>query len=222
VIEVFDMLTMEQVFEFAVNTMPPTEFAEACTAVCKMFHDAYFAWESNGSAGGAFTKRMKELKYTNVYYRTQHTKRGRKKTKELAWLTSENTKGMMFGEFLRSVRSSEVKVHSDLLVKECGQYIYLNGKIEHILAANTDDESSKGKAHGDRVIAACVGIQAVRDRPLASKALQEEIAKKVPQDSIAGRTREFEEAEKRRESGEAWDDRTVWDLAHGRERYGYS
>jgi hypothetical protein len=133
-------------------------------AVCKMFHDAYFAWESNGSAGGAFTKRMKELKYTNVYYRTQHTKRGRKKTKELAWLTSENTKGMMFGEFLRSVRSSEVKVHSDLLVKECGQYIYLNGKIEHILAANTDDESSKGKAHGDRVIAACVGIQAVRDQ----------------------------------------------------------
>jgi hypothetical protein len=156
--------------------------------------------------GGGFTIRVKKFGYQNIYYRDILFRRGKKKRRELGWNTDEKTKGAMFGEFSRAVRTSELKLHSDMLVKECGQYVMLGGKIEHAQSRATRDDSSKGRSHGDRVIAACVCLQGVRDRPLMRKNMDDlEYGKNPPQGTLAYRMLERERAES--SGDDVWDDR---------------
>jgi hypothetical protein len=68
-------------------------------------------------------------------------------------------------------------------------------------------------AHGDRVIAACVALQALRDPSRHTYADPEDgKAKEYPLGSMGTRFKEYEEREKR--AADEWDDRTNWDLAY--------
>lgn len=211
---VVDFTTMEQVAEFVSNSLPPSDFADYSMALAKWFFDAYLIWEHNGP-GAVFTKRVQTMQYANAYRRKQQFKNSVKRTSDLGWWTTGETKEAMFGEFLRTVRSSELTLRSKMLVDECGQYVRLGsqGEICHVLSGTTDDDSSRGKAHGDRVIACCVALQAVRDRPLASQSLVNESLDNPPMGTLAWREKFHREALADEDS--VWDDRTCDDMAAG-------
>lgn len=211
VVEVMNLITGEQVLEYATNVIAPHPFADLCVAIAKWFHHAYLSWEANGPGAG-FTNRVKELQYGNVYYRRDMQARGYKKTKKLGWWTDNGTKEMMFGEMLRQVKSGEFIPRSDLLIKECAQYVRKGELIEHVSVANADD-SAKGKAHGDRVMAMCVGLQGARDRPLAAAGKDTAYVPGEPLPySMAARQNEYDRSLKSR--NDEWDDRSNSDLAH--------
>ena len=199
---VFDLMNMQQVAEYTVNTEEPTAFADSCIAICKYFYDAYLIWEMN--FGGGFTIRVKKFGYPHVYYRDILFKRGRKKRQEMGWYTDERSKGAMFGDLSRAVRMGELKLRSDALVKECGQYVMLAGKIEHAQSGKTADDSSRGRSHGDRVIAACVALQGIKDRPVARN-VDEDYLQNPPANTMAARQAEYEKA--LQTGSEDWDDR---------------
>jgi hypothetical protein len=210
VAEVIDLVTMEQVAEFASNSTPVADFADFCIALAKWFHDAYLIWEVNGPGSG-FTPRVKSRGYANYFLRPQSMKRGRKKTKDIGWWTDDRTKELMFSELARTVTRGELRLRSEPLVQECGQYVRIAGKIEHVKAATTKDDSSKGKAHGDRVIALAVALQGARDRPLFGMTLAGErqyTPDNPPPNTPAARIKEAMDAEKR---DGVWDDRTTAD-----------
>jgi hypothetical protein len=210
VIEVVDLVTMEQVFEYATNHEPPKDFADIAIAVAKFFYDAYLSWEANGPGGG-FTQQVKTRQYGNIYYRKSLHKTGNVKTKEMGWWTDARTKEMMFGYLGSQVRSQEFSIRSDLLSKECGQYVYVNGQIDHVLNAGADD-SAKGKAHGDRVIAMGVALMAAKDRPLASAGLTKELTKgEPPPGTMAARQKEYEASLE--DDEEEWNDSQTSDFA---------
>lgn len=210
-IEVVDLVTMEQVLEFASNSMAVPDFADLTVALCKWLYDAYLIWEINGPGAG-FTHRIKASGYNNVYLRTLEKRKGRKKSKELGWWTSADTKEKMFSELLRSVKGGELKLHSDTLVKECGQYVRINGKIEHILATTTKDDSSRGQAHGDRAIAMAVCLQGVRDRPLMVRSEEKsdtmsDYYGEPPANTLAARQRVYEQSQETdRDGWSEWDE----------------
>jgi hypothetical protein len=213
VASVIDQTTNEQVLEFASNTMPPTDFADFCIALAIWLHNAYLAWEANGP-GEAFTSQIKKRKYGNLYHRTILGKRGRNRTKELGWYTNTKSKERLFHDIDNYVRCSGLKVRSEALSKEFAQYVMIGGEIKHVLAASTDDQSSMGRAHGDRVIAFGVAVQALRDRPVTDSLSAKVGPQNPPPNSIAARNLEELEAKRRSESG--WDDRDNADLAAGR------
>lgn len=211
VVEVMNLITGEQVLEYATNVIAPHPFADLCVAIAKWFHQAYLSWEANGPGAG-FSNRVKVLQYGNVYYRRDMLARGYAKTKKLGWWTDDGTKEMMFGELLRQVKSGDFIPRSDLLIKECAQYVRKDGKIEHVSVANADD-SAKGKAHGDRVMAMCVGLQGARDRPLAAAGKDTAYVPGEPLPySMAARQNEYDRSLKSR--NDEWDDRSNSDLAH--------
>ena len=74
----------------------------------------------------------------------------------------------MFGDLKFAVRNRELSVQSEATVRECTQYVRLEGKIVHATSRRTADDSSKGSAHGDRVIALCIAYQAAKDRPVTT------------------------------------------------------
>jgi hypothetical protein len=208
VIEVFDARAMEQVFEWATNSTIAADVADTAVVLCKWFYNAYLIWEQNGP-GVQFGNRVKALEYDNVYYRDVLWRRTRKKTKAMGWWTDENSKGRMFGELVRTLKSCELKLHSAMLLHECGQYIVVNGRIVHVLSASKEDESSRGQAHGDRAIATAVALMGIRDRPL-SKTMTPEAAQgysleNPPPYTFAWRQREYEKLVSK--ANEIWDDR---------------
>lgn len=161
-----DLVTGEQVLEFAINTMSPADFADLCIATAKWMHDAYLSWEANGP-GRAFTRRVMERGYGDIYYRTQLWEgSGTRKERKPGWWTDEDTKTAMLSELSVQVKSGKFVVRSKRLMEECGQYIVQNGKIVHLQSSQTTDDAAKGKAHGDRVIGAGVAVMAGRERPV--------------------------------------------------------
>jgi hypothetical protein len=212
VVSVFDMRTNEQVMEFATNTMDPSDFADVCIAFAKWFHTGYLIWEINGP-GNAFTTRVKERGYTNIYFRSIYSRRSKKKTQEIGWHTGDLTKEKMFSEFQAAVKSGDAVVRSEALSKECSQYIRVNGVIVHSAAQTTKDDSSKGKAHGDRCIAACVCLQGMKDRPVikeSSSDKKKNDRNDPPFNTMAARQKQYEDS---RKSDDGWDARSMWDLS---------
>lgn len=216
VIQVIDQVSMEQVLEISSNVIPPDDFADLAIAIAKWFYDAHLAWEANGP-GAAFTNRVLKRRYSNVYCRTSLSKRGKVRTKELGFWTDERSKEVMFADMRRMIQGKELIIHSDLLLREFGQYVRINGKIEHVLNANAPDDA-KGKAHGDRVIALGVALQAIKDRPLGSRDLEDALHEAQPRDCMASRNQAYEDLLAK--ESDVWDDRSTSDLTRIRSHAG--
>lgn len=206
---VINQMTMEQVAEYACNTISPEDLADLAVSICKWFNNAYLAIESNGP-GAACIRRVISTGYGNLYHRPVLWKKGRKKTKEVGWWTDQRTKEAAFSELSRSVRSRDFVIRSSVLLKECGQYVRVNGKIEHALAINTEDDSSKGMSHGDRVIACAVALQGSLDRPIDQTEV-EKYSGEPPVNTMASRQKDYENSLQEKEL-DVWDGRTMCDM----------
>jgi hypothetical protein len=203
--------TREQVLEYATNIVEPSDFADECIAICKWFHDAYFAWEHMGP-GTSLTKAVLERGYGNIYRRTVEWRKGKKKTKAVGFVQSAQSREALFGDASYAIRHGGWQIRSKSLQGELPQYVRGDGgKIEHQQQKTTDDQSSQGLAHGDRVIAFGVAIQATKDRPTASTALENKLAQSPKYGTLAWRMKEDRESKKK----EVWDKRTTSQLVSG-------
>lgn len=204
-----DTRTGEQVLEFAANTIAPADFADLSIAICKWLYGAFLAWEHNGP-GSAFTKRVIERDYQNVYYRTSQSTRKRDRGMKIGWWTSAETKEVMFETIRVGINTGALVVRSKLLLKELGQYIRKDQKIFNALTVNAADDS-KGATHGDRVIGLGVGAIAAKERPRQILANGEAIRRgEVPeQGTFAYREWEYEESQRKQKGNDGWDLRTL-------------
>ena len=187
---VVNSVTKTQVAEFATNTMRPEDFADYVVSLCKFFHKAYLIWEHNGSPGGAFTKRVLDQQYPNIYYREVEHKSFKKKTKNPGWWSTERNKLGVLSTLAKAVKTDEFVIRSAELLEECRQYVYKDGRVVHSRSVRTLDDSSKGQAHGDRVIAAALAWHAVKDRPSAPR---HEYRQDIPVGSMAWRFKDRED-----------------------------
>ena len=219
-VQIIDLVTMEQVLEYATSTVRPEKFADIVMAMGKWFHNAFLSWEVQGP-GGVFGKRILERGYSNVYLRTvdelSTTKRTRKTQKVGFSSQNQEIRSGMFEGLLMAVMDDALQIRSSSLVAETGHYIYdgIDGKIVHSPSQRSDDGADKGKSHGDRVVAMGVALVAANDsmsnRPTEVKG---EITEVERPDTWAARDR-YHEALKR-ENMDDWDTRDNWELAGGR------
>lgn len=208
-----DVRTGEQVLEYAINSEHPHQFTDKCLAICKWFHNAYFAWEHQGP-GYFTTARVKTSGYPNVYLRKEFSRRNRKRSGSLGWWMTPESKEKLFMDAAPSIRNGELVIRSRSLHHEMGQYVRMAGKIINVNVQNAPDDSA-GAAHGDRVIAFLIAYQAMLDRPLEKTkptiaGLEEG---EPPPGTIAHR---LWERSRERKKKDLWDRRTLHDLAMGR------
>jgi hypothetical protein len=160
VIHVIDLITKEQVLEYATRIVKPMDFADKAIAISKWFFNAYLAWEHMGP-GAAFTTQIIERGYAHCYERTTMDKATKKRTKKLGFDNRGAQRESLFGDLERFVRMDELIVRSRSLLDEFPQYIREGKDIKHVSTKSGDP------THGDRVIAIGVGVQAMKDRPIA-------------------------------------------------------
>jgi hypothetical protein len=157
VLTIIDLVTREQVGEYASKNIGRGAFADFAIGVCKWFYGAYLAWE-HGGPGTGFTKRVIKRGYTHCYKRPVNWKSTKnKKTEELGWVAGPETKPAALDELKMVVISSDLIVRSIPLRQEAEQYVQKGDSEQHVAA--------KDKTHADRVIAMAVAVQAMKDKP---------------------------------------------------------
>ena len=192
VMVVVDVITGQQVAEFATNTLRPEAFADLVIAGCKWFNKAYLIFEVNGPPGSAFMRQVLERNYPNIYYRSVENKSYKKKTQNPGWYSTEKNKLSVLSQMSAAVQSGEFVIRSKALLNECREYIYQNGKVVHSKSIKTQDDSSKGTAHGDRVIAAALAWHATKDRPVRPVE-KKEFEEEIPYGSMAWRLKHHQD-----------------------------
>lgn len=187
VCSIIDLNTMEQVGEWATNTVEPIPFADGCIALAKIFNNAYMIWEHNGP-GNSFGRRVLERRYGNIHYRTDDFQRVKSfgGVKKVGWVSGAGKKATLMDQFRRAVIVGELTVRSADVAKECNEYIIepATGKVRHLLAGRSDDDPDQGEAHGDRVIAIALALEGAKERPVAA-------AKKITPDQVVVDERSF-------------------------------
>jgi hypothetical protein len=184
-LQILDILTGRQVARFKSNKVNPKEFAQFAVGLCKWFHGAKLAWEDNGPLGAGFRKEVVRIGYPKLYYRNVEGLIYSKRTKKPGWVMPSDGPGELLGEVQRSMRPrvvSDIKGKVEVLppeliiqdgatLDEFLQYVWKEGKVVHDGSLATENESGKGKAHGDMAVALGVawenmrGVQVEVDEP---------------------------------------------------------
>jgi hypothetical protein len=154
VLSIADIQTGEKVGEFATANMGTHEFADVAVAACKWFWNAHFCWEMNGP-GVPFGKRVvDDLKWTNVYYRTNEQSVSKKQSDTPGWYSTRDNKEMVLTRYATALSAGKFKNRSVEAVRELQNYAYgTTGRPENTRVKAATDMSSAGESHGDRVIA---------------------------------------------------------------------
>ena len=190
-IQIFDKTEMRQVGEYITGTVPPSGFADMAISLAYWFNKAYLIWETNGP-GTAFTQQVLDRHYPNIFFMDVNNLGFKKKSKAPGWTSGAKSRNNAFESFREEVVNKKLTLSSAKLVEECFQYEFRKNKLVHIAALNTDDQSSRGEAHGDRVIAAIVGLVACLDRPATDP---ERDLTNPPRDTMAYRMKMYNDRE---------------------------
>ena len=168
VIEVFDTNTRTQVAEFADNTIPPERMAELAVAVCYWFGNGeatpYLIWEKNGP-GIRFTNEILRIGYPNIFYQKggEEMRHWSKKTDKPGYHTSDTQ--LTLTPLISSLCACDATFYSLALLEECAHYLFNDaGKVENPRSRTSRDGGSRGLSHGDRAIAAALGVRAMNER----------------------------------------------------------
>lgn len=207
---VFDALTCEQVAEWASHRVPPSDFAELAIALCRWLASdpqqlPFLVWEKNGPTGTAFTIRVVELAYPNVYRSTtgEEAKSYVKKSDRPGYMNMKMEYALT--PLLNALSTGAVTMRSEACVREMGEYVYQNGKWVHAGGVASVDASSRGTSHGDRVVAAAMAVHGLKDRGALQymrhdKPLLTQQAEVVTPLSMAGRFAAWQEQRRDRDA----------------------
>lgn len=196
VASVVDRVTGEKVAQFHTNQLSPPEFTTYVLALCHWFNDAFLIWEENGP-GGEFTKQVRDLKYSHVFYReTDELWVTRKKTAKPGWYSSKESKRVLLSDYAKALISGAFVNRCEAALKECGEYVHQpNGTIEHSRAKSTIDPTASGENHGDMVIADALANRGRTDMPSLAK----EVEQTAPPGSYLERRLEAQKARNRKD-----------------------
>ncbi len=149
--------TGEKVMEYANANLDPVAIAPLVVAMCWLFKDqngdgAFVAWEMQGP-GINFGKKVIELGYRNVYYRTAEHALSQKVSDMPGWVPTPNNKRVVLEDYRAALSSRRFVNRSWQALDECLSFEYgPQGKVQHGNEDSSDPTAAR-ENHGDRVIA---------------------------------------------------------------------
>jgi hypothetical protein len=200
---VIDRMTGEQVCEWVSNSTNQTKFAYVLAALGRWFHDALIIPEANFAAP-LMKVLVETIGYENVFIREVEIVGIHKKTNKPGfWMLNDDVKLALFEAMQAAMATGAFTPRSSAFLEECPEYEWDNGKIIHVGSKNSQDEGSKGKAHGDRVIGGALAWHACDNEPIIG---EEAEAAALPLGCMAARLKEYDERQERENSDDLWED----------------
>ncbi len=149
---IVDLDLKSKIGELATAWMDPREFAVCGVAMARWFNNAKMIWGKQGS-GIAFSKRVYELGYRNVFSRSPDPWND-KWNSTPGVSEDQDSKLGMHTLYRSALYSGQFENPSEPAIVECLQYQYNeNGYVEHSTEGDPEDTSDAKKNHGDLVVA---------------------------------------------------------------------
>lgn len=152
----------EQVCEYTVRGMHAQRFARVACGLAKWLRNACLSWETTGPTGTNFGREVTEVVYyPNLFMRDVDALGDRAKSKKPGWSNNKaEDKANLFEALCIAMDDGEYIPRSEDLVRECGEYEWVNGKIVH---RPSKDGGMEERAHADRAVAAGVAYLILSD-----------------------------------------------------------
>lgn len=157
VLSVWNANTGEQVAEYANPTTKPDVLAGIAIEIGRFYNKAVIVPEIN-SSGLVFASKIKG-KYGNLYMRETFDRRTKETKKQIGWRTTAVTKPLMVADFEEAVRDSSVTINSSELIKEMKTFVRTDESLKSGYGAD-------GSNHDDRVMAAMLAFQGMKNTPM--------------------------------------------------------
>lgn len=167
VIMVFNAHTGEQAAEFVSNHIPPDKLADYVVEIGNYYNKAYVVLEINNH-GRSVADAMK-MRYNNMYRRQQFDKVTNSITEVIGWKTSQVTKPKLVDNLEQAVREESIKIRSYALMQELKTFVQTD-------VPGKQGFGAEGSAKDDRVIAAGLALQGIKNLP--SQKLPKSVAEK--------------------------------------------
>lgn len=165
---IFDAALGEKVGQYSNRNLDPKQFALVCVALCWLFKDAdgdgaFFTWETVGP-GAVLGKRVIELGYRNVYYRTNEYKLYDTISDTPGWNPVGRAKEILLSDYRQALKERKflnraVEALDDTLAFKYSR----NGSVVHGAAEGTEDPSGTGMNHGDLTIGDALAWKGAKD-----------------------------------------------------------
>jgi hypothetical protein len=182
-ISVVDGRTGERVGEYVTPYLRPEQLAGRAVAMCRLFgseegEGAAFAWEMQGP-GVVFGKRVIELGYRNVYYRTNEHSLKKTVSDTPGWYPTPDNRRTVLEEYRAALASRAFVNRSTEALEECLRFVHRRtGVVEHAEQEGGRDPSGARANHGDRVIADALAWKMARGEGRVAK--KEETPQETP------------------------------------------
>lgn len=136
--------------------LDPDLLGKDMVKLAKYFNDAILAVEINNH-GHATAAAIKNVGYGNVYVREVKEERSDQYTKKIGWQTNTKTKTKMLDEFVALYRDNLIEIRDVNLLKEMMELI-------------VEPDGNVLLGGKDRVVAACISCQAIKQAGSTYKA----------------------------------------------------
>lgn len=162
VITVVDLETGRKVALWKHHEIIPTRFAEIAVGVSKFFNNARLIWDASGAVGRSFTKRVKEIRYANLYYRKDEINDRKRISPEPGYYLNPKDRTVLLRSYRDKLADRKFINVSESGVDECLQFIVETGGVwVHSASLSTQDPNGAREAHGDEVIADALAAELV-------------------------------------------------------------
>ena len=149
-ISIFDRVSRQKVGAWVHSKTRPDVLADIAVVLCRMFNNAYLAWEANGP-GRSFGDRVLEIGYSEIYYRRNEEDVSKRMTRFPGWWSGEKTKQSLFGLYRRALTTGQFINRDADAINECREIVYTSaGTIAHAREGVSVDPSGAKDNHGDR------------------------------------------------------------------------
>lgn len=198
---IVDCRTGEKVAEYANPFIRPEPAGSKAVALCWLFKDengdgARFAWEMQGP-GLIFGRRVLEVGYRNIYWKTQEHSLNKKESDQPGWYPGPDNKRDLLEQYRTALQTREFLNRSFEALEECLYFVHTSkGTIEHAQEESGDDPSGARGNHGDRVVADALAWKMAK--PML-KLKEKEASKEPPLLSLAWRRAMAERKEREEE-----------------------
>jgi hypothetical protein len=203
-LEIIDSRRREQVGEIISNRIRPHAFALLAMAVARWLNqnrsdqNTIITFENNGGPGSDFDKTLKQLGYANIY----RDRNSKGKNRQNGYRKPDDGSEIFLN--LEGVGlDKQVRIRSDMVLRELDQYEYRNGRIIHVTSSDGDDESAKGKPHGDCAIAFAIGAMLLSVGVIAGRQPEPE---RPPPGSVGAQYEALRQLQANSRDGIWWDD----------------
>lgn len=189
---IFDCMRGKKVGRYRSIWKDPKDMARIAVALCRLFktplgESAYLIWEGQGPGLVFGNEVVKDIGFTNIYWRKEIFDTEERDTATPGWNASPNSRLQLHTDYHNALRGGQfINPDKDALEETLAYSFQPDGTVGHPRAKRSNDNAAAGANHGDLVVADALAWLVAKKKDVPNRIIEKPVPIAVP-NSIQGR-----------------------------------